>query len=249
MYDFANILLAGPCNARCPFCIGRQIDPRLIPDNLELYPLHNLDGFVKRLRAYHVQQVVLTGANSDPLLYRHLERTLDDLREMLPAATQFSLHSNGRLALQKIDLVNRFDRVCLSIPSFDPDTYQKIMGVRKPPDLAQIVRCAGPPIKVSCVLTSHNIAETADFLYRCRQVGVHRVVLRKLVGERRPWRALLNPQALGLVFRCEHRRNPVYDYEGMEVTAWDFEHSSSASLNLFSSGLISDRYLLQEAEL
>jgi len=48
MYDFANILFSSsgsqPCNARCPYCIGRQIDPRLNADNLSLYPPRNLDG-------------------------------------------------------------------------------------------------------------------------------------------------------------------------------------------------------------
>jgi hypothetical protein len=24
-YDFANLLFSGPCNARCPFCIGQQV--------------------------------------------------------------------------------------------------------------------------------------------------------------------------------------------------------------------------------
>ena len=33
----------------------------------------------------------------------------------------------------------------------------------------------------------------------------------------------------------------------MEVTCWDFARSSSTSLNLFSDGTISDRYLLAQA--
>ena len=47
-YDFANLLFAGPCNARCPFCIGRQIDPRLSVNNLREFPPRNLDRFVDR---------------------------------------------------------------------------------------------------------------------------------------------------------------------------------------------------------
>ena len=38
MYDFANLLFSGgedhPCNARCWFCIGKQIGPRLEQNNL-----------------------------------------------------------------------------------------------------------------------------------------------------------------------------------------------------------------------
>ena len=43
MFDFANILFSGRCNARCPFCIGRQVDPRLNEDNLDEFPPRELD--------------------------------------------------------------------------------------------------------------------------------------------------------------------------------------------------------------
>jgi hypothetical protein len=41
-----------------------------------------------------------------------------------------------------------------------------------------------------------------------------------------------------------YRDNPVYDYRGMEVTYWNFERTSSTSLNLFADGTISEEYLL-----
>jgi MoaA/NifB/PqqE/SkfB family radical SAM enzyme len=76
-YDFANILFAGPCNARCPFCIGRQLDPRLSVNNLREFPPRQLDRFIDRIVAHAIKQVVFTGTTTDPQLYRHEARLLD----------------------------------------------------------------------------------------------------------------------------------------------------------------------------
>ncbi len=51
----------------------------------------------------------------------------------------------------------------------------------------------------------------------------------------------------GLPQHGNYRGNPVYDYSGMEVTYWNFDHSESTSINLFSTGVISEEYLLAKA--
>ena len=84
-FDFANILFAGPCNARCPYCIGRQIDPRLSVNNLNEFPPRNLDHFIELIIQHEIQQVVFTGTTTDPQLYRHEARLLALLRNRLPS--------------------------------------------------------------------------------------------------------------------------------------------------------------------
>ncbi len=247
MFDFANILFGGRCNARCYFCIGRQLDPQLKVDNLDHFPPRKLDRLLALVRQHRIRQVVLTGANTDPQLYRHEAQLLAYLRAALPAGTQLSLHTNGRLALRKMELFNAYDRVALSIPSFHPDTYRRMMGVANAPELALILQRAAVPVKLSCLVTKHNVNEMESFLADCRRMGVRRVVLRKLFGDQRPWEQLSALDKLGLEFCGRYRDNPVYDYHGMQVTLWDFGRSQSRSLNLFSSGLISDAYLLLDA--
>jgi molybdenum cofactor biosynthesis enzyme MoaA len=242
-FDFANILFAGPCNARCPYCIGRQIDPRLSVNNLNEFPPRNLDRFLELISAHSIRQVVFTGTTTDPQLYRHEARLLDLLRNRLPSDTQVALHTNGRLALKKLDTFNLYDRVCLSFPTFNRITYERMMGVRGVPDLAAILDRARVPIKISCLITDDNTAEIPDFLAQCQRLGLKRVVLRRLYGESRPW-----PAIDGLTPRGEYRRNRVYDYHGLEVTLWDFDRSESTSINLFSSGVISETYLLAETQ-
>jgi len=244
MYDFANLLFSGPCNARCYFCIGRQLDPALSSHNLDVYPPRNLDAFVALIRAHQIRQVVFTGTNTDPQLYRHEACLLDQLRAQLPAETRFSLHTNGRLALRKIATFNGYDRAAISLPSFDPLTYRKMMGVPEPPDLPEIIRQSTIPIKISCLLTPENTAEVPRFLVRCREMGIRRLVLRKPFGERRSWDKLILIDRMALTPRSEYRTNPVYDFLGMEVTLWDFQQSTNKSINLFASGLISSSYQL-----
>jgi molybdenum cofactor biosynthesis enzyme MoaA len=251
MYDFANLLFAGPCNARCAFCIGRQIDPRLSVNNLAEYPPRNLDRFVELIITHAIKQVVLTGTTTDPQLYRHEARLLDHLRQRLPADTQIALHTNGRLALNKINVLNQYDRVCLSFPTFDPVTYCKMMGVRGVPDLAAILERAQIPVKISCVIDEHNRAELPQFLERCHSIGIKRLVLRRLYGDTRAWDAgsglaplLGDRHSRPYAMRGDYRGNPVFDFDGMEVTLWNFDNCECRSLNLFSDGTLSAEYLL-----
>ena len=254
MYDFANILFAGPCNARCPFCIGRQIDPRLSVNNLHAFPPRNLDRFVDLICAHTIKQVVFTGTTTDPQLYRHEARLLDHLRQCLPSGTQISLHTNGRLALKKIDVLNQYDRVCISFPTFNPATYEKMMGMRGVPDLACIVAQARIPIKVSCVIDEYNLDELGDFLAHCHAIGIQRLVLRRLYGDTREWDILQHSEQSAAKSKNavspwgQYRGNPVYDYQGMEVTLWNFDRCECTSINLFSDGTISEEYLLAKTQ-
>lgn len=250
-YDFANILFAGPCNLRCPYCIGRQVNPALNRNNLDEFPLRNLERFVELVRAYEVTELVFTGTTTDPQLYRHEARLLAWLREKLSPpqrgrageGVNYSLHTNGQLALRKMEIFNQYDRVCISFPSFKADTYQQLMGSPRVPDLAEIVRQAQVPVKISGVINEHNHGELESFLDQCGTIGIKRVVLRQLYGDTRAW-----PLPKGLIPRSIYRGNPVYDYHGVEVTFWRFDQTASTSLNLFSDGTISDRYLLTQAE-
>lgn len=237
-YDFANILFSGPCNQRCPYCIGQQIDPALNRPNLDEYPLRGWDAFVALIREHKIGQITFSGTNTDPQLYRHELQLLSWLHENLPRV-HVSLHSNGQLALEKMDVLNRYDRATISIPSFDPQTFFEMTGTRRMPDLAEIVRRARIPLKVSCVLTRYNRNQVPDFLARCHALGIRRVALRECYGDPSPW----TPPP-GLRLTGEYQNNPVYDYQGIQVTYWRFEQTTCTSLNLFADGSIGGEYLL-----
>jgi hypothetical protein len=240
-YDFANVLFAGPCNRRCPGCIGERVPAALNAPNLDTFPPKGLDAFVSAVNEHRVREIVFTGTVTDPQLYRHERALLDLLRRRLHAETRFSLHTNGVLALRKRGTFNAYDRACVSLPSFRPDTYERMMGSRRVPDLGAILRASAIPVKVSCLMDSPNIAEIEDFLERCAELGVRRVVLRRLFGETRRW-----PVLAGHTPSRWFMGNPVYEVAGMEVTHWDFDEARFRSLNLFADGTLGTSYFLTD---
>ena len=237
--DFANILFGGPCNRDCPFCIGKAMPERVNVSNLGEFPPKNIDDFVGEVNRLQIRQIVFTGTTTDPQLYRHETELLAFLRARITTSAEYSVHTNGALALRKIDVFNAYDKACISFPSFHPPTYAKMMGSPRVPDLEAIVARARIPVKVSCVINEENIAEIDEFLRRCRDIGVRRVVLRRLYGDRREWNVLP-----GIAPARQYRNNPVYDLDGMEVTYWDFDATTSSSVNLFADGTLGTSYLL-----
>jgi cyclic pyranopterin phosphate synthase len=245
-YDFANILLSGPCNLRCPDCIGRQLPGALsiLPSNLGLFPLKGLSRFTRALRAHGVTQVTLTGTNTDPQLYSHEERLLAYLRRRVPGV-RVSLHTNGVLALRRIRTFNRYDRATISLPSFSPRTCRLMTGRAHVLDLERIISAACIPIKISTLVTRHNLGEIPEILARCRALGLRRVVLRKLYGQRRPGSFDLLDLFSGQAPVGRFGGQPIFRYGEMEVTIWDFSRASLRCLNLFSDGTIGTQYELE----
>ena len=241
MFDFANILFAGPCNRACPWCIGKSLPVEGNRSNLHQWPLRNLEGFIARVNEEKVREIVCTGTVTDPHLYRYEGELIGELRRRLHPGARLSIHTNGVLSLRKQSVFNLYDRAAISFPSFEPGIYEKLMGSRQVPDLARIVERSAIPVKVSAVLNEHNERGVEEFLERCRRIGVRRLVLRRLFGDRRPW-----PSFGGLRSAGQHRGNPVMDFSGMEVTLWSFEASTCRSLNLFADGTLGSSYLLTE---
>jgi len=195
---------------------------------------------------------VLVGANDIGDLVREGEPSIDDImtgyravlneiRRRLPEA-RVALHTNGQLAEKKMAVLNQYDRATISLPSFDPETFAQMCGTQRMPNLERILSNARIPIKVSCVVDTPNAHQIGEFIAQCHGFGVRRLALRQLYGDGRTWEILP-----GLEPTRYYRSNAVYDFRGMEVTYWNFDDTSSTSLNLFSDGTISGDYLLTRA--
>jgi len=155
-------------------------------------------------------------------------------------AVKISLHTNGTLILQQLELFNQYDRATISIPSLEPNTCLKMTGSSSVLDLERIVASARIPIKISTLLTSHNVQEIPQLVERLRKLGIRRQVLRKLYGG-------LSPEVSTDAWRLrgEFAGNPIYDAKGLEITVWDFDRTQLDCLNLFPDGRIVDSYLLK----
>lgn len=238
---FANIVLTGPCNLRCPWCIGRTSTRRSPRSTLDSFPLPGLETFARILLHRQIRQISLTGIDTEPLLYRHQGALLRWLRSSVPGA-EVSLHTNGTLILRCLETFHRYDRATISIPSFDPATCRAMTGSARIVDLEAIARVARIPIKVSTLLTSDNQREIPAIVARCRALGVRRIVLRKLQGGGSP-----APPTRGWRQTGSFGGNPVFDAGGIEVTVWDFARTSLPCVNLLPDGRCTDDYQLSPA--
>jgi oxygen-independent coproporphyrinogen-3 oxidase len=241
-FEFGNILFSGPCNQKCPFCIGHQL--LKTPNNLRKETLENLDKFISVMKQSKTSKIILTGTRTDPQLYKYEEDLLNHLRSNLPDI-HISLHTNGLLAIPKMKTFRMYDSCTISINSFHPQTYSKLHGVKQMPNLKDILKQApNVPIKLSCVLTEDNIHQVGEYLQIAKNLGIKRIALRHLYGDGRRWpiEAFQNKKPIKY-----HQSNPVYDFDGLQVTHWIFDNTSGRSLNLFSDGTLSDEYLLTKA--
>ncbi len=241
-FDFANILFAGPCNRFCPFCIGKEVAPHANVYNLDVFPPRNWKALVKAVHEHNICELVFTGTTTDPQLYTY-ERELIELARSEMPGIRISIHTNGALALRKIGTFNAYDRACISFPSFEMSTYERMMGSRHVPDLAALVAASKIPVKVSCVVNEHNAHEIEDFIAKLRRLGIRRLVLRQLFQDTHDYEILRAYTPTG-VFRS----NPVYNIHGIEVTHWNFDTSTLSSINLFADGTLGTNYLLTETQ-
>ncbi|CAF0832645.1 unnamed protein product [Rotaria sordida] len=241
-FEFGNILFSGPCNQKCPFCIGHQLVET--PKNLRKETLANLDEFISLIKQSETSKIILTGTRTDPQLYKYEEKLINRLRHDLPNV-HISLHTNGLLAIPKIKTFRMYDSCTISINSFHPQTYYKLHGVKQMPNLKNILQQAtNIPIKLSCILTEDNIHQVEEYLQTAKKLGIKRIALRHLYGDDRRWPIPVFQNKQPIKY---HQNNPVYDFDGLQVTHWIFDKTSGRSLNLFSDGTLSDEYLLTKA--
>lgn len=240
-FDFANILFAGPCNRSCPYCIGKKLPARVNHNNLESFPLPGQESLIKSINDNQIKNIVFTGTISDPQLYQFQSKLLTQLRSCIGSDINFSIHTNGALTLKQIDIFNQYDKACLSIPSFRKTTYKIMMGSGSPPDIKKILKQSRIPVKVSCVIAKENRNEIDDFLKRCSDYGIERVVLRNLFHDNTNWELFkdIEPDH----YFCQ---NPVYYKDGMQITLWDFYKATAKSINLYPNGKITESYLLND---
>ena len=240
MYDYANLLFTGKnCNSRCYECIGERKELQDIPTNLTTFPLRNIDSLINAVNEYKIRDLAFTGTNVDPQLYRYEKELISYVNERLRPETNLSLHTNGLLALRKMDEFNSYDKASISFPSFNSETYTQITKVKQP-NLKEIIRQAEVPVKLSMLITPFNTGEIADYVKQVADLGLDRVVIRKLKSREdefplenmAPFKSR-NP--LKFIFGW-----PVYDMQGIEVTICGFDSSTAKGLFLFSDGRIKD---------
>jgi len=236
--DYGSILFNGNCNSKCPECIGKLPQFDGLEENLKKFPLKGLDEFIDQVNLLNIGYISISGVKTDPQLYQHEGELLAYVRNHCTNRIALSLHTNGLLAIEKGSDFQMYDKATISFPSFDLDTYEKITGVRKMPDIDEIIRRSNIPIKLSMLLTEHNKEEFDDYIKRSKEMGIKRIVVRKLFGKEDNFTVLEDQKPTKLVHNC-----PVYFFHGVEVTVWNFTKSTVQGIYLFPDGSIRTSFI------
>ena len=236
---FGNIHLSGSCNRKCYFCIGQHMMALDSLNNLHSWPLKNIDAFIESCKTHRISEVNITGSNTDPLLYRHTRELHNYLAARIPDFI-FGIRTNGVLALARQDIWQLYDKASISIPSFDPAIYKKMMGEADIPDLKKILEVSqGKPIKINIVLGPENVHSGDLFktIKTLASIGIKKVNLREPYGQPHVGNPLeeYSPERkmLGM---------PFYNYKGIDVMYWDVHYVEVESVNLYANGVVSETY-------
>lgn len=205
--------------------------------------MKNLEKFVLACKKNWINEISLSWVNTDPLLYKYNIELIDFLRKNI-SFCKISLHTNWILANVHLDIVNLFDRVCISIPSLNPATYKKLIWICDMPNFFELLWKIKIPIKISTILTDENINEIYDFVETMYLFWIKRIVFRKLFNSKQDIFWKIDLIKLWLKKTWYFMKNRVYNYKWMQITFWDFNKTQCDALNLFANWEITKKYLL-----
>lgn len=249
---FANIHFSGPCNRACYFCIGQHmmgLDPI---NNLDTWPLAGLDKFVAKCKEKGVKEVNLTGSDTDPMMYVHLEALCEHLRAEIPGV-KIGVRTNGVLTLRRSNVWELFNKVSISITSFDPELYRKTMGLGAPPDIESILAASSEEVQTSfkvnvvlCpeTLTTPGEGYDSDFfrtLHVLKLMNIPRINVREPYGQPH----IGDPMADVFGWTSERDVFGMPSYRIGPVTwatYWDVHYVEVESINLYANGVVSETY-------
>ena len=181
--SFANLNLVGPCNLACKFCVSTLAsDIHQLRGNCLNTPVENLpqiSSFFQKLQEDNIDWVMLTGLNTDPLLYDDLEYLVEVIHNY---SLKCALRSNGYLFFEKKEIINKMDKISYSISTLNPRTAKDLIGTDAIPNWAKIFKETCPPVKINTVICPENVAEINSMLDFFSAQKVKRVALREAFG-------------------------------------------------------------------
>lgn len=209
-------------------------------NNLNTYPLKNIDLFIAQCLERGVAEVNVTGTNTDSLLYKHTSALTSYLRSKLPGVV-LGARTNGAAHLENLSF---YDKASVTVCSFDPVIYIKMMGKGSPAHL-RVIKWDNPylDLKVNVVLGPENIGEDLmNTLSILHKMGIKRVNVREPYGQPNVGDPLTNK--LPLLEKTFGMSTYLMkdEFHSMKVTYWDVHYVEVESVNLYANGNVSMDY-------
>ena len=205
-------------------------------NNLKRIPT-NIGKFLRECMDRNVREICMTGTNTDPLLYKKTFELLDYIRYIIPNVP-LAIRTNA--VLYDRNTFGYYDKASITICSFNPEIYVKMMGSGKPPDLPLILaNHSKMDIKINIVMGPENVngLDIFNTLDKLAEMGVKRVNLREPYGQPHIGDPMPATQYVKQVLGM-----PSYNYRGMSVTYWDVHYVEVESVNLYANGSVSITY-------
>jgi hypothetical protein len=240
---FGNIHLSGPCNRSCYFCIGQHMMALDQENSLKRIPT-NIGKFLRECMERNVEEICITGTNTDPLLYTKTAELIDYIRYIMNNRVPIAIRTNG-IAYEPYKFQS-YDKASITVCSFDKEINEKMMG-GPPCNLPKILE--NHPfmdIKVNVILGPENMERDSNgsrdifrTLEMCSCLGVKRVNLREPYGQPHIGDPL---EKSGALFLRKTLGMPTYSWGFSEVTYWDVHYVEVESVNLYANGRVSITY-------
>ena len=233
---FGNVHLSGPCNRSCYFCIGQHMMELDKENTLDKFPLPGLEDFIKECYKRKVQEINITGTNTDPTLYKHHETLTSWIRRRLPEV-KLGIRTNAVSPNTK-EIFSLYDKASVSVTSLDPVIYKATMGQGEPPDVERLLYC-GIPVKFNIVLGPENSGvDLMRTIIKLREAGAKAINLREPYGQPH----IGDPFEKVLLKVDELYGMPQYDFHDTIITYWNVHYVEVESVNLYANGKVSVDY-------
>lgn len=260
-YTFANINLLGKCNFDCRWCLGKDL-----PEFYQYNQLHdhfsewkNFDRFLEDVKEAGIQQIYITGQNTDSLCYDYLEELMDHLKN---SGFYVGLRTNGYLGLKKIEAINAAttclgDAVSFTVLTLNPSTHKKIVGHSRIPNWKELFESVTSKMRVAIVIDRFNVHEFNDLIKFLSQFKdkIEYVQVRRISTDTRYDQFKIDIQKYENLYRSVKKNFPlVNEYEsaesfnihGIECSFWRTVKTTANSFNYYTNGVISKEYFIIE---
>jgi len=257
---FANINIMGPGNLSCRFDLGNDLKAEFDQyNNLDenFTDWKNFKSYISNLKARGITKVYLTSPNTDPLLYKYLVELAAYLKQ---EGFYVGLRTNGLLAKEKIDIINKFDSVSYTLLTLSTDTLEKIStGNRHIIDWDYILTNTTAKKKVSIIVTRENADEVLSLIkFLSKYDNLSYIQVRKVSTATREGLLKedmcafeeLYAKVSGMYPKAgEFELAPIFQIDGKEVIFWRTEATAVNSWNYFTNGVYSDSHFVIEGYL
>lgn len=266
-YSFANINLLGKCNLNCYFCLGRDLEEefsRYDYNRVFFDGWPNLQKYLNICRKEKIQQLYISGQNTDPLCYSYIEELIQFLKE---EGFFVGIRTNG-VGVSPITMdtiINQCntckgDAVGYTILSLDPKIQKKITNGTLP-EWEYILKATKVPYRISIVVTPENENEILSIIQYVAKFTENKncpkyIQIRKVSTDHRAVVLHSCQEAYDRIKQrlCyasnkkleEYETASIVEIDKLPVVFWETVNTTANSMNYFVNGVISTNYFIIE---